>query len=119
MKAVIWGALLAGASAQPGCLAAGTLPYPVSATAAIDRFDLVLPPGVEVRSASYSITGLSSVSGLNGNTNSAIETRPLLTVYAVQRKTGEQLVLIYDDLKQRKEPSQIIRLVVPSDSSRK
>ena len=119
MKAVMWGALLAGVSVQPGCSAATPQPYPVSATAAIDRYDLVLPPDIEVRSASYSITGLSSVSGINGNTSSDLQTRPLLTLYGVQRKTGAQLVLIYDDLKQRKEPSQIIRLILPSDSSRK
>jgi hypothetical protein len=90
-----------------------TVPYPVSATAAIERSDVEIPRGLEVRSASYSVTGLP-----DANTNSTVQVRPLLTIYAVNRSTGEQVLLIYDDLAQRKQPSQIIRLVPASDSGR-
>jgi len=94
-----------------------TGPYPVSATAAIERYELELLPDLEVRSASYSITGLSDVNGFKGSTSSSVQLRPLLTVYAVRRSTGEQLLLVYEDLAQRKQPSQIIRLVPASDSA--
>jgi hypothetical protein len=94
-----------------------TEPYPVSATTVIERYQVTLPPDVEVRSANYSVTALPYVTGVKGNTSSAVQVRPLLTVYAVRRRTGEQLVLIYEDLAQRKQPSQIIQLVASSDSS--
>ena len=102
------------------CISTGvpTRPYPVSATAAIERNDLEIPRDLEVRSASYSVTGLADVGGMNGSTSSSVELRPLLTVYAVSRTTGEQLLLIYDDLTQRKQPSRIIRIVPASDSGR-
>ena len=95
-----------------------TRPYPVSASAPVERSDLEIPPDLEVRSASYSMTGLPNVSGTNGSTYSDVQVRPLLTVYAVRRATGEQLLLIYDDLSQRKQPSRIVRLVAGSDSLR-
>jgi hypothetical protein len=95
-----------------------TRPYPVSATAVIERNDLEIPRDLEVRSASYSVTGLPDVSGINGSTSSSVQVRPLLTIYAVHRTTGEQLLLIYDDLAQRKQPSRIIRMVPGSDSRR-
>jgi len=95
-----------------------TRPYPVSASAAVERSDLEIPRDLEVRSASYSVTSLANVSGTNGSTSSDVQVRPLLTVYAVRRATGEQLLLIYDDLAQRKQPSRIVRLVAGSDSLR-
>jgi hypothetical protein len=95
-----------------------TRPYPVSASAAVERSDLEIPRDLEIRSASYSVTGLADVSGMNGSTSSSVQVRPLLTVYAVRRTTGEQLLLIYDDLGQRKQPSRIVRLVAGSDSLR-
>ena len=95
-----------------------TRPYPVSSSAAVERSDLEIPRDLDVRSASYSVTGLADVSGMNGSTSSSVQVRPILTVYAVRRGTGEQLLLIYDDLAQRKEPSRIVRLVASSDSLR-
>lgn len=123
MKTAMW---LAACSILPlvaacntGNTGVETRPYPVSATAAIERNDLEIPRDLEVRSASYSVTGLADVSGMNGTTSSAVELRQLLTVYAVNRATGEQLLLIYDDLAQRRQPSRIIRIVPASDSLRK
>jgi hypothetical protein len=114
MSRVVLVGLLLGA----GCTSTVTTqPYPVSATAAIEQNDLLLPPGLEVRSASYSVTGLADVSGINGSTSSVVQVRPLVTVFAVRRNSGEQFVLIYDDLTQRKQPSQIIRLVASADTS--
>jgi hypothetical protein len=93
-----------------------THPYPVSASADVERSDLEIPRDLEVRSASYSVTGLPDVSGIGGNTSSNVQVRPILTVYAVRRATGEQLLLVYDDLAQRKQPSRIVRLVAGSGS---
>jgi len=90
-----------------------TAPYPISATAAVEHNDLEVSRDLEVRSASYSVTGLTDV---DMKTGTNVQLRPLLTVYAVRRSTGEQLVLIYEDLTQRKQPSKIIRLVPAGDS---
>lgn len=95
-----------------------TRPYAVSATAAVEREDLEIPKDLEVRSATYSVTGLADVGGINGSTSSSVQMRPILTVYAVSRTTGEQLLLVYEDLAQRKQPSRIIRIVPASDSGR-
>lgn len=95
-----------------------TRPYAVSATAAIERNDLEIPRDLEVRSATYSITSLADVGGIDGSTSSSVQMRPLLTVYAVRRTTGEQLLLVYEDLAQRKQPSRIIRIIPASDSGR-
>ena len=113
---VAWSALLIVAACNRGPVM--TVPFPVSATAAVERSDLEIPPDLEVRSANYSVTGLADVSGTNGSTSSNVQVRPILTVYAVRRGTGEQLLLIYDDLAQRKQPSRIVRLVAGSDSLR-
>lgn len=105
--------------ATTGChQAVSTAPYPVSPTAAIEHTDLEVPADLEIRSASYSVTSLTDVSGFHGSTNSSVQVRPFLTVYAVRRSTGEQLLLVYEDLAQRKQPSQIIRLVQARDSSK-
>jgi hypothetical protein len=118
MRMAMWGVVSVGVLLGVGCTASVTTqPYPVSATAAIEQNDLLLPPGLEVRSAGYSVTGLADVSGINGSTSSVVQVRPLLTVFAVRRKSGEQFVLIYDDLTQRRQPSQVIRLVASSDTS--
>jgi hypothetical protein len=97
----------------PGIGPVPTIQYPVSAMAAIERNDLEIPRDLEVRSASYSETGLP-----DRNTNNTVQVRPLLTIYAVSRSTGDQLLLIYEDLAQRKQPSRIIRIVPGSDSAR-
>ncbi|HXT16482.1 MAG TPA: hypothetical protein VN706_12670 [Gemmatimonadaceae bacterium] len=90
--------------------AIATSPYPVSATAAIERADIDIPRELDVRSVSYSVTTLPQVTGDRIGTTSDIQVRPLLTVFGVSRETGEQLVLIYDDPAQRRQPSRIIRL---------
>lgn len=95
-----------------------THPYPVSALTGVERTDLEIPRDLEVRSANYSVTGLPDVTGFNGTTFSNVQVRPILTVYAVRRATGEQLLLVYDDLAQRKQPSRIVRLVAGADSLR-
>ena len=118
MKRFAWRcAVTIGLATGAGCASAVTTePYPVSATAAIERYDLAIPADIEVRTASYSVTGLADVSGVRGSTSSVVQVRPLLTVYGVRRSTGEQLVLIYEDPAQRKQPSRIIRLIASRDS---
>ena len=93
-------------------------PHPVSVTAPTLRYDLVIPRNLEVRSADYSATALGEVGGIEGSTRSRIEVRDLVKLYAVDRTTGEQFVLVYEDIAHRKEPIQIIRLLqAPADTT--
>lgn len=112
--ALVTPALLATVAVAACYQPPNTSPYPVSPTTAIERNDLVVPADLEVRSATYSVTTIPVVDGNNGTTSSMTRIRPLITLFATRKGTGEQLILIYEDLAQRKEPSQIIRVVPES-----
>ena len=92
-----------------GCQTLNTVPEPVAPTAAIQYYDLDVPPDLEIRSVDFSATTFSDVAGAGGNTSSSIGGRAFVKVYGVQRKTGEQFLLLYEDILHRKQPVQIIR----------
>jgi hypothetical protein len=86
-----------------------TVPEPVTPTAAIQYYDLDVPPDLEIKAVDFSATTFSDVSGAGGNTSSAVGGRAFVKVHAVRRKTGEQFLLLYEDILHRKIPVQIIR----------
>jgi len=92
------------------CQPVNTVPEPVSPTAAVQYYDLDVPPDLEVRSIDFSATTFSEVEGSGGNTSSSTGGRAFVKVYGVRRKTGEQFLLLYEDILRRKQPVQIIRL---------
>lgn len=106
-----------------GCTV-NTVPEPVSPSAAVRHFDLDVPADLEVRSADFSATTFAEVSGTGGYTSSSVGGRAFVKVYAVHRKTGEQFLLIYEDISRRRAPVQIIRfrpssvVSVPDTSAR-
>jgi hypothetical protein len=102
-------ALVSGAACQQQPISFE--PHPVSVNAPTERYDLVIPPNLEVRNADYSATALGEVGGSEGATSSRVEIRNFVKIYAVDRTTGDQFVLVYEDIAHRKEPIQIIRLV--------
>jgi hypothetical protein len=85
------------------------VPEPVAPTAAIQYHDLEIPPDLDIRTVDFSATTFSDVSGSGGNTSSSVGGRAFVKVYAVRRKTGEQFLLLYEDIARRKRPVQIIR----------
>jgi len=91
-----------------GCTV-NTVPEPVSPTAAIQYYDLDVPPDLEIKAVDFSATTFSQVSGAGGNTSSSVGGRAFVKVYAVRRKNGEQFLLLYEDIVHRKRPVQIIR----------
>ena len=93
-----------------GCQPVNTVPEPVSPTAAIQHYDLDVPPDLEVRSIDFSATTFSEVEGYGGSTSSSTGGRAFVKVYGVRRGTGEQYLLLYEDILRRKQPVQIIRL---------
>jgi hypothetical protein len=92
-----------------GCNPVNTVPEPVSPTAAIQYHDLDVPPDLEIKAVDFSATTFSDVSGTGGSTSSSVGGRAFVKVYAVRRKTGEQFLLLYEDIVHRKRPVQIIR----------
>jgi hypothetical protein len=103
---VIVAALLAG---LPACNPVNTVPERVSPTSAIQYFDLEVPPDLEIKAVDFAATTFSDVSGSGGVTASAVGGRAFVKVYAVHRRTGEQFLLLYEDIAHRKRPVQVIR----------
>jgi hypothetical protein len=97
-----------------------TVPAPVTPTAAVQYYDLEIPPDLEIKSVDFSATTFSEVAGSSGNTYSSVGGRAFVKVYAVHRTTGEQFLLLYEDIQRRKQPVQVIRFVprTRSDSTR-
>jgi hypothetical protein len=93
------------------CHPVNTVPAPVSPTAAIQYYDLEIPPDLEIRSVDFSATTFSAVSGSGGYTSSQTGGRAFVKVYAVRRTTGEQFLLLYEDIGRRKRPVRVIRFV--------
>lgn len=59
----------------------------------------------------------TDVSGGADAVGSQVGGRGFLKVYAVDRKTGEQYLLIYENIRERKRPVQVIRFrAVPDDT---
>ena len=92
-----------------GCQPVNTVPEPVSPTAAIQYYDLDVPRDLEIRSVDFSATTFSDVAGSGGTTASSVGGRAFVKVYGVRRKTGEQFLLLYEDILHRKHPVQVIR----------
>lgn len=97
------------------CNPVNTVPGPVSPVAAIQYFNLDVPPDLEIKSVDFSATTFSDVSGSGGYTSSSVGGRAFVKVYAVHRKTGEQFLLLYEDIARRKRPVQIIRFRPATD----
>ena len=104
-------ALLTGVACSP----VNTVPAPVSPTAAIQHYDLEIPADLEIKSVDFSATTFSDVSGAGGSTSSAVGGRAFVKVYAVHRTTGEQYLLLYEDIEHRRRPVQVIRYVRGAD----
>lgn len=100
--AVLLGAALA-------CNPVNTVPKPVSPSTAIQYYDLEVPPELEIKAVDFAATTFADVSGSAGVTSSSVGGRAFVKVYAVHRKTGEQFLLLYEDIIHRKRPVQVIR----------
>jgi hypothetical protein len=84
----------------------------------VQRYDLEIPPDLEIKSVDFPASTFTDVSGGPDGTSSSVGGRAFVKVYAVHRTTGEQLLLLYEDISNRRRPVQIIRFVRGSDSAR-
>jgi hypothetical protein len=90
------------------CCAAGacvtptyTVPEPVDPTDPVREYTLEIPPNLEVRNVDFSATEFKHGDEVGG--------RGFLKVYAVDRGSGEAVLLIFEDIAHRKQPLQVIR----------
>src|SRR6266700_4038692 len=90
-------------SGSVACHPVNTMPPPPSPSDPVEHYDLEIP------AVSFDATAFSGVSGAGNVTSTQIGGRAFLKVYAVHRQTGEQYLLIYEDIAHRKTPIQVIR----------
>lgn len=105
----LFGVLLALAANASACSPVNTVPAPVGPADPVQYYDLDLPSDLEVKSVAFDAALFSAGSGAADVTGTLVGGRGFLTVHAVHRKTGEQYLLIYEDIRGRKRPVQIIR----------
>lgn len=89
-----------------------TLPPLADARTPLQEVTLEIPDGLEIRSVSYTATMYPDVSGSSGSagmTSTEAGGRAFVHVVAVDSASGEQVLLIYENLAERPQPIQIIR----------
>ena len=109
--------VIAAVLALAACSPVNTVPAPVAPSDPIQHYDLDLPESLQVQSIEFTATMFSDVSGGGGTTSSETGGRAFLQVYAIHRDTGEQYVLLYEDIARRKQPVQVIRFRPTSDET--
>ena len=96
-----------------------TMPAPVSPMAEVQRYDLELPPDLEIRGVDFTATTYANVSGVpDGAVSSTVNGRAFVKVWAVHRTTREDFLVLYEDVAHRTRPVQIIRFVRGADRVR-
>ena len=86
-----------------------TVPGPVAPDDPVAHYEIEIPDELEVKSVSFDATTFGEVSGTEFGVATQVGGRAFLKVYAVHIKTGDQYFLIYEDIRHRKTPVQIIR----------
>lgn len=96
-----------------------TLPSPIGPMDPVGYADLEVPAGLEIRSVDFSAATFSDASGPpGGGVSSTLGGRAFVKVYAVHRTSGEQYLLLYEDIARRPRPIQVIRFHVGGASVR-
>jgi hypothetical protein len=117
VRSPLIGALLAIAVGVSACSPINTVPSPVAPTDPVQYYDLDLPSSLEVKSVDFDAALFTNVSGGSGAVGSQVGGRGFLKVYAVDRQTGQQYLLLYENIRERKRPVQVIRFrAVPGDT---
>ena len=117
VRSPVIGAVLVLAAATSACTPVNTVPAPVTPADPVQYYDLDLPSSLEIKSVAFDAALFTDVSGGPDVVGSKIGGRGFLKVYAVDRKTGEQYLLIYENIRERKRPVQVIRFrAVPDDT---
>ena len=92
-----------------------TIPPLMPPLAEVQRLELELPPDVDVKAIDFAATTYADVRGFEGTTSSEVAGRAFIKVWAVHRTTGDNYLLLYEDIGHRRRPIQIIRFVRGAD----
>ena len=74
------------------------------------EYRIQIPDGYDVRSVDYDASLVGIASGNQYSTSTDVRGRGVVAVYAVERATGDEVVLIYDDVAARPTHTAILRL---------
>jgi len=120
MRSALWLFALTAVATETACIKpVNTVPAPVTPTAEVQYYDLELPADLEIKAVDFSATTYSNVSGEpQGAVGSTVSGRAFVKVYAVHKTSGEQFLLLYEDISRRRRPVQIIRFVPGADPAR-
>jgi hypothetical protein len=64
---------------------------------AVQYYDLELPPDLDIKGVDFSAATFAEVSG-GETTSSSVGGRAFVKVYAVSRTTGDQFLVLYEDV---------------------
>ena len=106
----------ARASRRPQRLQLVRLDGPPTARAADalpPEYRIEIPDGYDVQSVDYDASYVGLTGGAEGTATTKVGGRGVVAVYALQRATGDRVVLVYDNIEQRPTPSAIIHLDAP------
>ena len=109
MRSSLVGALVALAADAWACGPVNTVPAPVAPADPVQYYDIDLPGSLDIKSVTFDAALFTDVSRGPDLTGSRVGGRGFLKVYAVDRQTGAQYLLIYEDIRERKRPVQVIR----------
>jgi len=120
MRTSLWLFALTAVATETACVKpVNTVSAPVAPTAQVQYYDLELPADLEIKAVDFSATTYANVSGPpEGAVGSTVSGRAFVKVYAVHRTTGEQFLVLYEDVGRRRRPVQIIRFVPGTDRAR-
>jgi hypothetical protein len=94
-----------------------TLPAPLKPNDPVTHYELEIPDALEVKAVSFDATTFGDVTGTAGvGVDTKVGGRAFLKVYAVHRQTGDQYLLLYEDIVRRKTPVQVVRFRPVSDT---
>ena len=90
-----------------------TLLPTAEAGAPAPEYRIEVPDGYDVRSVDYDAALVGIASGNEFGTSTDVRGRGVIAIYAVETATGDEVVLVYDDMQNRPTPTAVIRLDRP------
>ncbi len=87
-----------------------TLPARLTPADPVQTFALRIPDSLEIRAVDFDAALYPNVSGSNSTwVDTKLGGRAFVKVHAVHRKTGEQYLIVFEDIARRREPVLVIR----------
>ncbi len=87
-----------------------TLPARLTPADPVQYFALRIPDSLEIRAVDFDAALYPNVSGSNNTwVDTKLGGRAFVKVHAVHRRTGEQYLIVFEDIARRREPVLVIR----------